>query len=49
MLSRFLARLATGPIAFLAAGALDMATAWGSWGLAQARARMRRVRPSVGQ
>jgi hypothetical protein len=41
VLSRFLARLLTGPLAFLLAGAVDMAAAWGSWGLARARARMR--------
>jgi len=46
VLSRFLARTVTGPLAFLAAGALDMAAAWGGWGVAQARARVRRGRAS---
>jgi hypothetical protein len=39
--TRLLARLATGPVAFLLAGAVDMTTAWGSWALARARARVR--------
>jgi hypothetical protein len=44
VLSRFLARLVTGPLAFLAAGALDMAGAWSAWGAAELRARLRRLR-----
>jgi hypothetical protein len=42
--TRLLARLATGPVAFLLAGAVDMTTAWGSWALARARARAARAR-----
>jgi hypothetical protein len=42
--TRLLARLATGPVAFLLAGAVDMTTAWGSWALARARAARARAR-----
>jgi len=36
--TRLLARLVTGPLAFLVAGALDAAAAWAAWALARARA-----------
>jgi hypothetical protein len=38
--SRFLARLLTGPLAFLVAGAIDLAAAWGGWALGRLRARV---------
>lgn len=41
MTSRLLARLITGPLAFMVAGAVDMAAAWGRWALARAGARAR--------
>jgi hypothetical protein len=44
VLSRFLARLVTGPLAFLVAGALDLAAAWGAWGAGELRRRLRRAR-----
>jgi hypothetical protein len=34
----------TGPLAFLLAGAADMAVGWGGWALARARARATRTR-----
>ncbi|MGB2710994.1 MAG: hypothetical protein WBC33_05705 [Conexibacter sp.] len=44
MLSRLAERVVTGPLAFLLAGAVDVALAWGRWGLY--RVRMRRRRPA---
>ncbi|ADB51065.1 hypothetical protein [Conexibacter woesei] len=41
MTSRLLARLATGPVAFLLAGAADLSVAWGRWARSHVRARMR--------
>jgi hypothetical protein len=43
VLGRLAARLVTGPLAFLLAGALDVALAWGRWGLDRARTRGRRA------
>jgi len=39
--SRLLARLLTGPVGFLLAGAADLLSAWGGWALSHARARTR--------
>ncbi|MDW5595621.1 hypothetical protein VSS74_14825 [Conexibacter stalactiti] len=49
MTTRLLARLATGPVAFLLAGAVDMSTAWGGWALARVRARASRPRALAAQ
>jgi hypothetical protein len=35
-------RLATGPLAFLLAGVLDVTLAWGRWGLQELAARLAR-------
>jgi hypothetical protein len=43
MRTRLLGRLITGPLAFLLAGAVDLAAAWGTWALARARARAART------
>jgi len=40
MLSRLLARLVTGPLAFALAGAIDLTAAWGGWAVGRARARL---------
>jgi len=40
--SRRAARLATGPLAFLLAGALDVTAAWGRWGAQELAARLAR-------
>ena len=44
MIARMLGRLITGPLAFLVAGAIDVAAAWTRWALARARARVVRAR-----
>jgi hypothetical protein len=40
MITRLLAWLVTSPVAFLVAGVLDIATAWGRWAASRARARL---------
>lgn len=42
MVSRLAARIVTGPLAFLVAGALDVALAWGRWGAYRARVALAR-------
>jgi hypothetical protein len=37
-----LARLATGPLAFLVAGVLDASAAWGAWARRELRLRAQR-------
>jgi hypothetical protein len=45
MVRRLAGRIVTGPLAFLAAGAVDVAAAWGAWAAGRVRARLAR-RPS---
>jgi hypothetical protein len=40
VLSRLAARIVTGPIGFLVAGTLDLASAWGRWAAGRVRARV---------
>jgi hypothetical protein len=42
MRSRLAARLVTGPLSFLLAGALDVLLLWGAWGAQAAWTRWRR-------
>ncbi|MDO8214216.1 hypothetical protein [Conexibacter sp. CPCC 206217] len=44
MTSRLLARLVTGPVAFLLAGTADLTVGWSRWALARARERATRAR-----
>jgi hypothetical protein len=44
MRSRIAARLVTGPLGHLVAGALDVTLLWGAWGARTAWARLRRPR-----
>jgi hypothetical protein len=39
VLSRLAARIVTGPVGFLVAGTLDLASAWGGWAAGRVRAR----------
>jgi hypothetical protein len=43
VLSRRAARLVTGPLAFLAAGAVDVTLLWGQWAGRTLAARLRRL------
>jgi hypothetical protein len=40
VLSRLAARIVTGPVGFLLAGTLDLASAWGRWAAGRVRARI---------
>lgn len=42
MLSRLAARAATGPLAFLVAGTVDVVGAWAGWGAQTLRGRLAR-------